>query len=132
MLRARAVVAVAAPFRPDHVRHLFDTDDIETALQSGHVTAKIAGRPFRVSSEFFRDLQTHCSPERIAALGRPILVVHGTADRIVDIEESERIFDAAHQPRWFAAIPEADHLLVQAHHAARAASAIVTFLDAVM
>jgi putative redox protein len=82
----RAVAAVAAPFSPDHVRHLFAEDDIESALASGSVTVKIAGRPFQISAEFFHDLERHCSPERIAALERPLLVVHGTADRVVGIE----------------------------------------------
>jgi alpha-beta hydrolase superfamily lysophospholipase len=128
----RAVAVVAAPFSPDHVRQLFADDDVERALASGHVTVKIAGRPFQISAEFFHDLERHCSPERIAALERPLLVVHGTADRVVGIEESERIFAAARQPRWFAAIPDGDHLFVQQRHAERAAAAIVSFLDTVL
>lgn len=128
----RAVAAVAAPFGADHVRHLFAVDDVEQALASGRVTVRIAGRPFQISAEFFHDLERHCSPERIAALGRPLLVVHGTADAVVGIEEGERIFAAARQPRWFTAIPDADHLFVRQHHAERAAAAIVTFLDTVL
>ena len=128
----RAVAAVAAPFGPDHVRHLFAEDAVEQALASGRVTVRIAGRPFQIAAEFFHDLERHCSPERIAALGRPLLVVHGTADRVVGIEEGERIFAAARQPRWFTAIPDADHLFMQQRHAERAAAAIVTFLDTVL
>jgi putative redox protein len=132
MPTVRAVAAVAAPFSPDHVRHLFAEDDVEQALASGRVTVKIAGRSFPISAEFFRDLERHCTPERIAALERPLLVVHGTADRVVGIEEGERIFAAARQPRWFAAVPEADHLFVRQRHAERAAAAIVAFLDTVI
>jgi putative redox protein len=128
----RAVVAVAAPFSPDHVRHLFAEENVERALASGRVTVRIAGRPFQIAAEFFRDLERHCSPERIAALGRPLLVVHGTADRVVEIAEGERVFAAAKQPRWFAAIPDADHLFVQQRHAERAAQAIAGFLDTVL
>ena len=128
----RAVTAVAAPFNPDHVRHLFAEEDVDRALASGRVTVKIAGRPFQISAEFFHDLERHCSPERIAALGRPLLVVHGTADTVVGIDEGERIFAAARQPRWFTAIPDGDHLFVQPRHAERAAAAIVTFLDTVL
>ncbi len=128
----RAVVAVAAPFGPEHVRHLFAEDDVQRALESGRVTVKIAGRPFQISAEFFHDLERHSSPERIAALGRPLLVVHGTADTVVEIEEGERIFAAARQPRWFAAIPGADHLFAQQRHAERAAAAIVDYLDTVL
>ncbi len=128
----RAVVAVAAPGGPDHVRHLFTERDIAKALQEGRATVRIAGRSFAISAAFFRNLEEHCTPERIAALGRPLLVVHGTADTIVEIGEGERIFGAARQPRWFAAIPNADHLFTQPIHSEQAARAIVTFLDIVL
>lgn len=128
----KAVVAVAAPFSPEHVRHLFAEQDIERALASGRATVKIAGRAFQISAAFFRDLEQHCTPERIAALERPLLVVHGTQDTVVTISEGERIFEAARQPRWFAAIPQADHLFVQERHAHHAARAIVSFLDTVL
>ncbi len=128
----RAVVALAAPFSPEHVRHLFSERDVEAALATGHAQVKIAGRAFELSAEFFHDLEEHCSPERIGALDRPLLVVHGTADTIVGIEEGERIFGAGKQPKWFAAIPEADHLFVRAEHGERAAGAIVRFLHTVL
>ncbi len=129
---ARAVVALAAPFGPEHVRHLFSETDVEAALAAGHAEVKIAGRPFKISAEFFHDLEEHCSPERIAALDRPVLVVHGTRDSIVGIEEGERIFAAAKQPKWFAAIPDADHLFGKAEHSELASRAIVNFLHAVV
>ncbi len=129
---ARAIVAIAAPFSPEHVRHLFTESDIEKALATGRARVRIAGREFQLSAEFFRDLERHCSPERIAGLGRPLLVVHGTADSIVEIEEGERIFGAAQEPKWFASIPDADHLFVREEEAARVGAAIVTFLDTVL
>ncbi|MFQ5704035.1 MAG: alpha/beta hydrolase family protein [Gemmatimonadales bacterium] len=129
---ARAVVAVAAPSGPNHVRHLFDEKDVQAAMDSGRARVKIADRSFEISAEFFHDLEQHCTPERIASLDRPLLVVHGTADKTVDIEEGERIFDAARQPRWFSAIPGADHMFAQPRHSEQAARAIVTFLDSVL
>lgn len=128
----RAVVAVAAPFSPDHVRHLFDEKDVEQALDSGRARVKIAGRAFDISAEFFHDLERHATPKRIAALERPLLVVHGTKDTIVEIAEGERIFEAARQPRWFAGIPGADHLFLQEQHVPAAGRVIVAFLDAVL
>lgn len=128
----RAVAAVAAPSSAAHVRHLFDEDDIETALSIGRVRVKIAGRPFEISAEFFRDLERHSTLDHITHLKRPLLVVHGTADHVVSIEEGEKVFFAARQPRWFAAIPDANHLFTRPQHTERAARAIVAFLRAVL
>ena len=132
VLEVRAVVAVAAPFRPNHVRQLFSEDDIDAALQVGRVNVRIAGRTFAISAQFFHDLEAHCTPENIASLDRPLLIVHGTEDRIVEIAEGELIFQAARQPRWFAAVPGADHLFTQPEHADGAAAAVVTFLETVL
>ena len=127
-----AVVTVAAPSSTDHVRHLFEEDDVETALSSGRVRVRIAGRPFEISAEFFRELGRQSTLDHITNLQRPLLVVHGTADQVIAIEEGETIFAAARQPRWFAAIPGANHLFTNHEHAAVAAGAIVAFLRAVL
>ncbi len=125
---ARAVVAVAAPAGPEHVAHLFTQEDIATALEQGRATVSIAGRQFDISREFFEDLKNH-SVERIAALNRPLLVVHGPPDTIVPISEGHKIFDTAAHPKWFTAIPDADHLFSKQETADKAAAAIVAFLD---
>jgi putative redox protein len=128
----RAVVVVAAPANAAHVQRVFTEDDIDTAMTSGRVRVEIAGRPFDIAAEFFRDLQRHDSLDHITTLGRPLLVVHPTDDRVVDIGEGEKIFAAAKQPRWFAAIPGADHLFLKQLHAESAARVIVEFLNAVL
>jgi len=104
-------------------RGLFADTDVEAALRNGRVDVSIAGRPFALSAEFFRDLERHGSAEHIANLGRPLLVVHGTRDTVVDIEEGERIFAAAGQPKWFIAVPDGDHLFMRPEHAAGAGAA---------
>ena len=124
----QAVVAIASPAGPEHLSHLFSAGDIETALQQGRATVVIAGREFEMGGEFFEDLKNHCA-ERIAELNRPLLVVHGPPDTVVPISEGQKIFDTAPHPKWFAAIPNADHLFTRPDTADHATSAIVTFLD---
>lgn len=128
----KAVVTVAAPATADHVRGMFSERTVAEALDTGAVEVEIAGRPFNISAEFFRDLERHSSLDHVAALERPILVVHGMADRTVAVSEGEQIFAAARQPRWFAAIPEADHLFTSQSAVDNAARVIVSFLEAVM
>jgi len=49
------------------------------------------------------------SLERIGAIGCPLLVIAGDADRIVPASMSRRLYDAAREPRRFLLIPGADH-----------------------
>jgi putative redox protein len=128
----RAVAVIAAPATTEHVRRAFSKEDVEIALASGRVRVEIAGRPFDISADFFRDLERHDTLEHVTTLGRPLLVVHPIADRIVGIEEGERIFSAARLPRWFVSIPGANHLFSKPEHAGIAARVVVDFLDAVL
>lgn len=128
----KAVAVLASPATTDHVRRSFSKGHVETALKTGKVHVEIAGRPFDISAEFFRDLAKHDTLDHVTEMGRPILVMHPTADRIVEIEEGEKIFFAARQPRWFVAIPGANHLFSKPEHSDFAARVIVEFLDAVI
>jgi putative redox protein len=128
----RAVVTVAAPFGPDHVRHLFAEPEVDQVFARGRATVSIAGRPFDISRSFFEDLERHCTPERLADLQRPLLVVHGTSDTVVPISEGERIHAAARQPKWFAAIPGADHMFVKPGAIEQASAVIGAFLEVVV
>jgi pimeloyl-ACP methyl ester carboxylesterase len=128
----RAVVAVAAPYGLEHVRHLFSEADLDRISATGQAKVDIAGRSFEISRSFFEDLERHSMANNLAELGRPLLVVHGTTDVVVNISEGERIFAEARQPKWFTAIPGADHLFMLPESADRATAAIRTFLDVVV
>lgn len=128
----RAVVAIAAPFSAEHVRHLFTEEDVELAFCDGTAEVNIGGRPFRISREFFEDLEEHCTPVRLAAIERPLLVTHAPADEIVPIDEGLRIFDAASQPKWFAAIPNGDHLFATPGSAELVGDVSAAFLQAAL
>jgi fermentation-respiration switch protein FrsA (DUF1100 family) len=60
------------------------------------------------------------------------LIVHGTSDTVVEIAEGERIYAAAVQPKWFAAIPGAGHMFINPGAIEHATAAIRTFLEVVV
>jgi fermentation-respiration switch protein FrsA (DUF1100 family) len=47
--------------------------------------------------------------EKIPSLRIPLLILHGTRDRTVPFEQGERLFEAASEPKRFAAISGAGH-----------------------
>jgi hypothetical protein len=49
------------------------------------------------------------SISRIGALMCPILFIAGEADRIVPLEDTQALFDAANEPKRLIVIPNADH-----------------------
>jgi len=49
------------------------------------------------------------SMDRIARVSCPVLVLAGERDRIIPVEESRRLFEAAAEPKRFVLIPDAGH-----------------------
>ncbi|MDT0633003.1 bifunctional alpha/beta hydrolase/OsmC family protein [Rubrivirga litoralis] len=111
---SRAVATIAAPCDPAHVRRLFvDAEDEITTR--GEARVDIGGRPFTVRREFLDDLESHdAMHDRIARLGRALLVFHSPQDRAVGVEQARHIFQAARHPKSFVSLDGADHLLSDA------------------
>ncbi len=61
----------------------------------------------RIPTWMFRD--RFPSIDRIARVGCPLLVIAGTADTVVPVSQSERLFQAAREPKRLLILPGADH-----------------------
>ncbi|WP_064735986.1 bifunctional alpha/beta hydrolase/OsmC family protein [Azohydromonas australica] len=122
----KAVATIAAPFDVQHVRQLFG-DGLQALLEQGEAEVRIGGRPFRMRRDFLDDLERHDQRQRIAALRLALLVLHAPLDAIVDIANAGAIFQAAHHPKSFVSLDDADHLLTRAEDAAYAADVIAAW-----
>ena len=50
------------------------------------------------------------SQERIGRIGMPVLIVHGSADRIIPISHGERLIERAQDPKTFVRVPNGTHV----------------------
>lgn len=107
----RAVSTIGAPFDVEHVLGLFDPASLAAIETLGESDVKLAGRTFHVRRSLIDDLRQHDQASRIAALGRPLLILHAPHDEVVDIDHASRIFAAAAYPKSLVSLDGADHLL---------------------
>jgi putative redox protein len=119
----KAVATIAAPFDVQHVTRLFG-DGLQTLLTEGEAEVRLDGRPFKMRRAFIDDLGAHDQGRRIAELRLALLVLHAPGDRTVDISNAGDIFQAAHHPKSFVSLDDADHLLTRSADAAYAAEVI--------
>lgn len=124
----RSVAVIGAPASPGHVRRLL-TGAEERIRRDGEAVVSIGGRSFPISAAFLADLAVHDESGAVAALGRPLLVVHSLADEVVPVSEGERLFAVARQPKAFWPLVGADHLLTNRAAADHAASVVADWLD---
>lgn len=120
---ARAVVTISAPADPAHVIGLFKDRAAEIGTAED-IDVTLAGRSFRISRTFVDDVKQQRLGERIANLGKALLVFHSPTDEIVGIENASFIFAAAKHPKSFVSLAEADHLLSKRSDASYVANVI--------
>jgi putative redox protein len=122
----RAVATIAAPADPEHVLHLLG--DRRTEIEErGEATVVLGGRPFCIRKGFLDDISAQPQAERIGKLGAALLVMHSPTDEMVGVDNARRIFDAAHHPKSFFAIDNADHLLSNATDAQYVATVVAAW-----
>ncbi|PKQ12509.1 MAG: osmotically inducible protein C [Alphaproteobacteria bacterium HGW-Alphaproteobacteria-1] len=122
----RAVVTIGAPFDPGHVTHNF-ADALERIEEDGVAEVTLGGRPIRIGRDFIRDVQAETLRDKIAGLGRALLVMHAPRDATVGVENAAEIFRAAKHPKSFVTLDDADHLITDAGDAEYAAKVIAAW-----
>jgi putative redox protein len=113
MPSVRAVATIGAPADVAHVLRQFDAESLEKIEREGAAEVRLADRPFVVSRSFIEDARSHDLEARIAALHRPLLILHAPRDQTVGIDNATRIFLAARHPKSFVSLDDADHLLTR-------------------
>ncbi len=116
------VVGIGSPADADHVAKHFGCD-LETIHRDGKATVDLAGRTFTIKKQFLDDIAQH-DIFHIGRLRKALLVMHSPVDRIVSIQEAEKIYRAAKHPKSFISLDTADHLLTKAADAEYAAACI--------
>jgi putative redox protein len=107
---AMAVVTIAAPFSPAHVRDLLgvSADRVE---QNGQAAVSIAGREFTIRKSLLDDLDAQRPEETLRRLKAALLVMHSPNDQVVGIDNAADIYRIAPHPKSFISLDSADHLL---------------------
>ena len=106
----RAVVTVAAPATPKHIkRHLIN--DVAMIELEGEAEVTLAGRQFTIHKQLLDDIERVRLDRAIATLRRPLLVFHSPVDNVVGVENAAEIFGLARHPKSFISLDHADHMV---------------------
>jgi uncharacterized OsmC-like protein/esterase/lipase len=128
--RVAAVVTVNAPAYPAHILRLFPADALSAlAGEDAEVAVELGGRRFWVRRQLLSDLTGANVEAAVGSLRRPLLVLHAPTDRLVNVANARRIFDAARHPKSFVSLDGADHLLTGAGDGAYVADNVAAWVS---
>lgn len=105
-----AVATINAPAEVSHVKKHFSSA-INKISNQEEIEVNIGGRPFVINQEFVRDFENANLLELVRGMRKSLLIMHSPVDKIVGIENAERLYHAAHHPKSFISLDQADHLL---------------------
>ncbi|WP_296948594.1 S9 family peptidase [uncultured Massilia sp.] len=131
---AKAVATIAAPSDPHYVVNSLLSEHLDTIATQGEARVRLAGRNFNIRQHFVDDATRHRMHERIASLGRALLVMHAPQDDTVSMDNATRIFELAQHPKSFVSLDGIDHLVTGREDGAYVAGIIAAwsarYLDA--
>lgn len=107
----KAVATIGAPSSTEHVKKHF-SHHVEEIAQKGDVEVNIGGRPFKINQEFVDDFDKTDLLEITKKLRKPLLIMHSPLDKVVGIDNANQLYLAAHHPKSFISLDNADHLLL--------------------
>ena len=122
-----AVATIGAPADLQHMLRTLRPDDLATIASEGEAAVEIAGRSFLIRSSFLEAVKAIDIETAIAALRRPVLVMHSPLDQVVGIDHASRIFVASWHPKSFISLDTADHLLTDVADANYAAAMVAVW-----
>lgn len=104
-----AVCTWAAVARPENLFEGFINNEIRPPAEN-IVAIEGEGEVLFIKKNFFKDLKKHDLLECASKLTpRSYLVIHGSEDESVPVEDAHLLYDAAEQPKKLAIIEGADH-----------------------
>ena len=106
----KAVATIGAPSDVGHVLAQFG-GHVDEINERGEADVVLAGRNFTIRREFIEDATGQVLEDKIAKLGRALLVMHSPIDQTVSVDNAGQIFQAAKHPKSFVSLDKADHLL---------------------
>tara|TARA_R110000787_G_scaffold70646_9_gene157083 strand:+ start:17213 stop:18433 length:1221 start_codon:yes stop_codon:yes gene_type:complete len=122
----KGVATIGAPSTVSHVKHLFSHNEDEIP-EKGTIKVNIGGRPFNIDEKFVKDFDKTNLPSIVKNLRKPLLIMHSPFDKIVGIENAEKLYVQAHHPKSFVTLDDADHLLSEAKDSRYAGEVIGTW-----
>ncbi len=108
--RVKAVVTIAAPSSPAHIKRHIESD-LARIQEDGEAEVSLAGRPFTIRDQLLENIESIDLHASVASLGRPLLVLHSPIDNTVGVNNAGVIFTAARHPKSFVSLDTADHLI---------------------
>lgn len=111
MEHVKAIATIGAPSDPEHVLNML-REDMEEIRKQGKATVTLAGREFKITSQFVEDVQEQALTKTLEEMrNKSVLILHSPQDETVEVGNARQLYEILHHPKSFISLDGADHLL---------------------
>jgi putative redox protein len=121
-----AVVTIGTPAEPSKMSIKLSKTK-ERAIAQGIGETVIGGKKFKFKKQFFDDIEAYKLQPDIAALRKPLLIMHSPKDTYTSVEDAALIFQAAKHPKSYISLDDMDHLILKKSDACYVGSLIAAW-----
>jgi putative redox protein len=116
MANVKAVCTLASKASPLDKSHFFNEGQRQDLERTGKLHFISRGRKLELTKDFFEDAAQYKLSDIMAALGQPLLVVHGDQDETVSVENAYKLHQLKPTDTDLAIVLGADHMFSQDEH----------------
>jgi len=99
----KAVVTIGAPYDPAHLTRHFG-EDLQTIMDRGKAEVNLGGRAVTIKRQFIDDVARIGEKDIVGKMKKALLICHAPLDEVVSIDEAEKIYKAAKNPKSFVSL----------------------------
>jgi len=110
--RVKAIVLLATPSRSE-----VPTEEQMAEYRRKGYSELPSGRRLKLS--YFEDVGRYNLCKEIETLGVPVLIIHGSEDELVPVEQPHELYEHAREPKGLEIIEEGEHALRDPEHMER-------------
>ncbi len=110
LAHVKGICTIGSPYDPAHIDHLLG-NKIDEIKEKGFTQLQLGPNTIKIKRQFLNDIYEYSKSQDIQKLRKALLIFHSPQDRIVGIQNAAEIFKAAHHPKSFISLDQADHLL---------------------
>jgi len=111
--RVKSIVTVAA-YANYTMNHLFTPDTLKKWKEKGYMefSSPLRGK-HKISYGFYEDMVKHNCTPMLKKMNIPMRFLHGSDDKILDVENARLLYNSANEPKDIQIIEGADHLFLK-------------------
>lgn len=116
MEEVKAVCTIGGRYSQLDPLHLFSEIQKRELKETGKVSFSSRGQPLELNQTFFQDAVRHDLSQAVESLNKPLLIVHGDRDDIIEVEAAYQGRDLKPSGIDLVIIEGADHMFMEKDH----------------